>query len=87
MQQVYEDRYIVGTNKTKGIPPEWLSGVRYPFLLVYYSSNHNLPKDYIFILLLCPGDNLALGSTYTLALLTAVGASPKPTAINFSLPS
>ncbi len=42
--------------------------------------------DYSFMLLLCPGESFALGSMYTLALLTAVGASPKPTAISLSLP-
>lgn len=41
---------------------------------------------YNFMLLLCPGANLASGSKYTLALLTAVGASPNPTAMSLTLP-
>ncbi|PRZ13900.1 hypothetical protein CLV36_10795 [Laceyella sediminis] len=41
---------------------------------------------YNFKLELWPGCSLASGSKYCLALFTAVGASPKPTAINFTLP-
>lgn len=42
-------------------------------------------RHYLFIFELCPGDSFAVGSMYTFALLIAVGASPKPTAISFSL--
>ena len=37
-------------------------------------------------LLLCPGLSFAFGSMNVLALFTAVGASPNPVAINFTLP-
>ena len=36
---------------------------------------------------LCNGCAFAFGSMYVLALLTAVGASPKPQAISFTFPS
>jgi len=50
------------------------------------TPSHRMSSRHNFILLLWPGDSFAVGSMYTFALLMAVGASPKPTAISFSLP-
>lgn len=86
-------RCIMGTYMTQDIPPTWNRHLRSQwgrlscFVFFMQKADRLEPRSpYIFMLLLCPGDNFASGSIYTLALLTAVGASPNPTAISFSLP-